>query len=108
MGFSGIPKTNEKVVEGFTPAQYLNVFKSMVSSDSGYSFDPTLQRKYGMTGNVENYPRTHPEYSPDTSEKAYNDSQDFLNQQYTNLTMIFATTAALGLIAVMITSSNTP
>ena len=94
-------------MEGFTVAQYLDVFKSMVSSD-GTNYNPVVQRRYGMTGNVEDYPRSHPEYSPDTSEKAYNDSQDFLNQQYTNLTMIFATTAALGLIAVMITSSNTP
>jgi len=108
LGFVSIdnpPNPSQKVVEGYTASQYMTLFQSMVSKD-GNSFDAELQRKYGMTGNVEDYPSTHPEYSPDASEKAFDDSQKLLNHQYTNLSMIFATTAALGLIAIMITAGS--
>jgi hypothetical protein len=107
LGFVSIdnaPKPSQKVVEGYTADQYLNLYKSMVSSD-GAIIDKKTQRKYGMTPDVE-YPTTHPEYSPSGSQKSFDDSLQFLNQQYTNLTMIVATTAALGLIAIMITSSS--
>jgi hypothetical protein len=109
LGFVSIdntPKPSQKVVEGYSSGDYLRLFKSMVSSDNGGNFNPAVQRKYGMTRNVEDYPSTHPEYSPDASEKAYNDSQKLLNHPYANLSMIFATTAALGLIAIMVTAGS--
>ena len=94
------------VVEGYTSGNYMDLYKSMVSADSA-NIDTATQKKYGMTDSVDQYPSTHPEYMPSTSEKALNDSQQILNQQYSNMTMTLVTTAALGLIAIMITAGAT-
>lgn len=102
---SHIPLSNEPVVEGFSQTDYTNLYNSMVSKD-GSTIDSGVMRKYRMTSNVDDYPRTHPEYSPDANEQSYNDSAEILTQQYTNLSMLLATTAALGLIAIMITSGD--
>ena len=103
---SPIPPSTEKVVEGaITQEDYLNLYRQMVSS-GGVNTDSGVMRKYRMTSNVEDYPRTHPEYYPDSTEQSYNDSTEILNQQYTNLSLVLVTTAALGLIAIMITSGE--
>lgn len=91
------------MLEGYTNSEYMNLYNSMVSVNSKDIHSAT-QKKYGMTDNVDEYPPTHPEYSPSPRETALNDSQEILNHQYTNMTTTLVTTAALGLIAIMITS----
>ena len=109
LGFSNVVSSSlpATVVEGYNGGDYVDLYKEMVSTGNT-NWNKGQMRKYGMTSNVEDYPSSHPEYLPDTSEKMMNDSQELLNQQYTNLTMVFVTTAALGLIAIMITAGGSP
>ena len=89
---------SREMSEGFTEADVTNVYAEMTANEN-------IRRQYDMDQHVR-YPRTHPEYVPDTKEKLLNDSNQVLNHQYMTMIMTITATASLGIIAFMVTSSS--
>jgi hypothetical protein len=96
-----------KIVENYNNNDYKTLYNGMIGYDANTSkSDPSMERKYDMSSKIVNFPPSHPEYNPDTDEKRMNDSQLSLNHQYTTMQMMVLTTAALALIAVMISGNS--
>ena len=98
-----------KIVENYTDGHYKTLYNEMTGyddKDSSKSQDTSIERKYDMSSKIVNFPPSHPEYNPDTDEKRMNDSHVSLNHQYTTMQMMVLTTAALALIAVMVSGNS--
>ena len=95
-----------KIVENYTDGDYKTLYNEMLGDTGSGSQDTSIERKYDMSSKIVNFPPSHPEYNPDTDEKRMNDSHVSLNHQYTTMQMMVLTTAALALIAVMVSGNS--
>jgi hypothetical protein len=76
----------------------------LIAKHAELSDNPQIARKYDMDSKA-TLPPTHPDYIPHEKEIILNDSTQILNQQYNTMIMTVAATAALGLIAFMVTAN---
>ena len=88
---------NYSSIEGYTASD-------LITKQSELTADEQTARKYDMDSGV-TLPSTHPDYIPHEKEIILKDSTQILNQQYNTMLMTVAATAALGLIAFMVTTN---